>query len=306
MPKNIGIISSSTGAALQDVLSIFEKTRKYHGVIIYPSAVQGKEASKQLCKALQVANQRNEVDLIILCRGGGSIEDLWPFNEEELVFEIAKSKLPVISGVGHETDFTLCDFVADVRAPTPTGAAAMAVENILKIDEYITHYVLAMKKILKNIMSNNEQKLDFLEKRLISPKEKLIHHRNNLTKISKLLTHKMNIKLMNIQKQIVTLQKRIQPPTRTLKQNELELIRYLKSLQLNLKKYFNEKQTQLKSQHEKIEILSPKNIMAKGYSIVYNSGKVIKNFSDVQLNDTIDIHLHLGRILGEVKDTKKT
>ena len=155
-------------------------------------------------------------------------------------------------------------------------------------------------------MSNNEQKLDFLEKRLISPKEKLIHHTNNLTKISKLLTHKMNIKLMDIQKRIVMFQKRIQPPTRTLKRNELELIRYLKSLQLNLKKYFNEKQTQLKSQHEKIEILSPKNIMAKGYSIVYNNGKVIKNFSDVQLNDTIDIHLHLGRILGKVKDTKKT
>ncbi len=305
-PKNIGIISSSTGAALQDVLSIFEKTRKYHGVIIYPSVVQGKEAAKQLCKALQVANQRNEVDLIILCRGGGSIEDLWPFNEEELVFEIAKSKLPVISGVGHETDFTLCDFVSDVRAPTPTGAAAMAVENIGKIDEYITYYRLAMKKILKNIMSNNEQKLDFLEKRLISPKEKLIYHTNNLTKISKLLKHKINIKLIDIQKQIVTLQKRIQPPTKILKQNELQLIRFLKSLQLNLKKYFNEKQTQLKSQHEKIEILSPKNIMAKGYSIVYNNGKLIKNFSDVQLNDTIDIHLHLGRILGEVKDTKKT
>ena len=305
-PKNIGIISSSTGAALQDVLSIFEKTRKYHGVIIYPSSVQGKEAAKQLCKALQVANQRNEVDLIILCRGGGSIEDLWPFNEEELVFEIAKSKLPVISGIGHETDFTLCDFVADVRAPTPTGAATMAVENIGKIDEYITYYRLAIKKILKNIMSNNEQKLDFLEKRLISPKEKLIRHTNNLTKISKLLKHKINIKLMDIQKQIVTLQKRIQSPTKILKQNELELIRYLKSLQQNLKKNFNEKQTQLKSQHEKIEILSPKNIMAKGYSIVYNNGKVIKNFSDVQLNDTIDIHLHLGRILGEVKDTKKT
>lgn len=129
LPERIGVITSPTGAAIHDVLTALKRRFPAVPVLIYPSAVQGEAAAAQLAKALRLANARNECDLLILARGGGSLEDLWAFNEETLARAISESRIPVISGVGHETDFTIADFVADLRAPTPSQAAELAVPN---------------------------------------------------------------------------------------------------------------------------------------------------------------------------------
>jgi len=132
-PDTVGVISSETGAAIRDILNVIRRRHSGVRIIIYPTLVQGDEAAQSIAKAIHKANERKEVDVLIVSRGGGSIEDLWPFNEEIVAREVFKSSIPVISGVGHEIDFTITDFVADVRAPTPSAAAEMVVKNKVEL-----------------------------------------------------------------------------------------------------------------------------------------------------------------------------
>ena len=138
--NRIGVITSSTGAALHDVLSVLKRRSPQTEVIVYPSMVQGETAPNQLINALRTANQRNEVDALLLTRGGGSLEDLWCFNNENLAREIAESQLPLISAVGHEVDFTIADFVADLRAPTPSAAAEILSQDTNALSESLVQY----------------------------------------------------------------------------------------------------------------------------------------------------------------------
>ncbi len=168
-PKAIGIVTSADAAALRDVLTTLKRRSPNTPVIIYPTPVQGKAAAQQIAKAIQTANQRNEVDTLILCRGGGSMEDLWQFNEEIVARAIYQSHLPVISGVGHETDFTICDFVADLRAATPTAAAELACVDIKTMRNQLNILAKSMQQRLEKRMQTESQRLDYLSKRLISP-----------------------------------------------------------------------------------------------------------------------------------------
>ncbi|OYY50082.1 MAG: exodeoxyribonuclease VII large subunit [Methylophilales bacterium 28-44-11] len=168
-PKAIGIVTSADAAALRDVLTTLKRRSPNTPVIIYPTPVQGKAAAQQIAKAIQTANQRNEVDTLILCRGGGSMEDLWQFNEEIVARAIYQSHLPVISGVGHETDFTICDFVADLRAATPTAAAELSCIDIATMRNQLNMLAKSMQQRLEKRMQTESQRLDYLSKRLISP-----------------------------------------------------------------------------------------------------------------------------------------
>ena len=139
-PLTIGVITSPDGAALRDVLTTLNRRANKTNVVIYPTLVQGELAANQIIEAIKIANERLEVDVLLLCRGGGSIEDLWPFNEEKLAYEISNSKLPIISAVGHETDFTIADFVADLRAATPTAGAEIISENLYNLTQNLDYY----------------------------------------------------------------------------------------------------------------------------------------------------------------------
>ena len=304
-PKNIGIITSASGAALRDVLSVLNKQQNYNQIVIYPSSVQGKEAADEICSAISIANAQKMVDVLILCRGGGSIEDLWSFNEEKVVHAIAQSSLPIISGVGHETDFTLTDFVADMRAPTPTAAASVIHENLNKLDEYFEYYLSNLQKNISNLLKNKNQELDFLEKRMVSPKDKLKRSQEFIDSLRKQFTTILKNQFFNAEKEIDILRKRLLAPQEKIKRAEDRIKNAKKNLHFTALRSINEQQSKINFIDEKLNILNPKNILAKGYSIVYNGTDVVKDSDKVDLNDILDIQLHSGTLLVQVKNNKK-
>lgn len=172
-PRVVGIVTSLQAAALQDVLTTLRRRAPHLLVIVYPAPVQGVEAADKLAEMVECANRRAEVELLILCRGGGSLEDLWAFNEEKLARAIAASRLPVVSGVGHETDFTMVDFVADLRAPTPTGAAELVSPAYEMLVRALEHSQQQLKRACTRLMERHAQQLDGLARDLLSPTERL-------------------------------------------------------------------------------------------------------------------------------------
>ncbi len=194
-PNTIGIVTSKDAAALRDVLATLNRRNPNISVIIYPSPVQGKGAAATIANAINIANERQEVDTLIICRGGGSIEDLWPFNEEIVARAIANSKIPTISGVGHETDFTICDFVADIRAATPTAAAELACQDTANLKQKMTHLANQLHRQWVLNIRQREQTLDFLAKRLISPAQKLINQTTQLQQLQNRLSYTMQQQL---------------------------------------------------------------------------------------------------------------
>ncbi|WP_324824071.1 exodeoxyribonuclease VII large subunit [Sinanaerobacter sp. ZZT-01] len=195
-PKKIGIITSSTGAAVQDIIKIIKSKNNYVDIIVYPCLVQGPEAAKDISKSIEIVNQRfPELDVLILGRGGGSMEELWPFNEEVVARSIFSSTIPIISAVGHETDFTISDFVADYRAETPTAAAHMSVPNTFELQEICQDYILHIKQSLSQriqystmqIQMHDKQKLsDSLQNRLQYEKMRLQQQKEKLDALNPL------------------------------------------------------------------------------------------------------------------------
>ena len=172
-PRSIGVITSPTGAAIEDILITLKRRSPHIPIIIYPSLVQGKEAPPAIVRAIETANAREECDVLILARGGGSIEDLWAFNEEIVARAIVASKIPTITGVGHETDSTIADFVSDLRAPTPTGAAELITSHTFELIKTIQVYKNQLNKLMAGLIRELVQKIDYLEKRLVSPRQQI-------------------------------------------------------------------------------------------------------------------------------------
>lgn len=183
-PKTIGIVTSADAAALRDVLTTLKRRNPSVPVIIYPTPVQGKGAAARIAEAINIANQRAEVDTLIVCRGGGSLEDLWSFNEEIVARAVYQSQIPVISGVGHETDFTICDFVADLRAATPTAAAELACSDISALQNNLRQIAKSMAQRMDRLIHTHAQRLDYLAKRLVSPTQKIQSFSNHLRQIT--------------------------------------------------------------------------------------------------------------------------
>lgn len=183
-PKAIGIVTSADAAALRDVLTTLKRRNPGVPVIIYPTPVQGKGAAVRIAEAINTANQRKEVDTLIVCRGGGSLEDLWSFNEEIVARAVYQSQIPVISGVGHETDFTICDFVADLRAATPTAAAEMACADTSALQNNLRQIAKSMAQRIDRLIHTHAQRLDYLAKRLVSPTQKIQAAQAHLRQLS--------------------------------------------------------------------------------------------------------------------------
>ena len=195
-PNTIGVVTSPDAAALRDVLSTLKRRNPNVKVIIYPTPVQGKTAAALIAKAIHTANARAECDTLIICRGGGSMEDLWQFNEEIVARAIDDSAIPTISGVGHETDFTICDFVADLRAATPTAAAELACQDMQNIKKQLHHLWGRLVRRMDTGLQSSAQRLDYLSRRLISPNQQII---NKMQQIN-LLRNRMDIGLQGILK----------------------------------------------------------------------------------------------------------
>ena len=195
-PKSIGIVTSTEAAALRDVLTTLKRRNPAIKVVIYPTPVQGKGAAALIAKAIHTANERNEVDTLIICRGGGSMEDLWQFNEEIVARAIDDSAIPTISGVGHETDFTICDFAADLRAATPTAAAELACMDAGAQKNQLINLQNQLNKQMTFTLNQHAQKLDFLARRLISPTQQITLKTTQLSQLQR----RMDIGLQSLLK----------------------------------------------------------------------------------------------------------
>ncbi|OAM52632.1 exodeoxyribonuclease VII large subunit [Methylovorus sp. MM2] len=182
-PRQIGVVTSPDAAALRDVLTTLKRRMPSIPVIIYPTPVQGKGAANLITSAIEQASARAECDVLIVCRGGGSIEDLWQFNEEIVARAIHACPIPVISGVGHETDFTIADFVADQRAPTPTAAAELATPNRTALFTHLQQLKQRTTRQIGYLLDRRMQHLDYLAKRLISPAQQITHKKNHLSQL---------------------------------------------------------------------------------------------------------------------------
>lgn len=197
IPKKIGVITSATGAAIRDILNVLKRRSSCTPVMIYPTLVQGESAAANIVEAIRIANERAECDVLILARGGGSLEDLWPFNEEKVALSIHQSKLPIISGVGHEIDFTIADFVADVRAPTPSAAAELIAPHCQELLETLRQQLRVLYRCSTDKIVRLQNNVQWIYKHLLNQ-----HPKNRITTQQQTLDQ-AELALLRLQQQII-------------------------------------------------------------------------------------------------------
>ena len=303
--KAVGIITSKTGAALQDILHILQRRDPSLKIIIYPTAVQGKDAATDIAQMIELANQRQEVDVLIVGRGGGSLEDLWCFNEEMVARAIFHSHLPVISAVGHETDVTIADFVADVRAPTPSAAAELVSRNQTELLQQLQYRRQRLEIALDRLFAEKQQKLKHLSLRLHNqhPQTQLRIQQQLITQLShrlqQSLRHRWQKKAENLTALSIRLYKN--PLPLRLQQYEQQLAQLKVRLNSHMNLTLSLQQKQLAHLCGKLDSLSPLKVLARGYSITQNQQNLtIRSIKEVNIGEHIKTRLTDGDIISQV------
>ncbi|MGQ3889408.1 exodeoxyribonuclease VII large subunit [Legionella sp. CNM-1927-20] len=297
-PATIGLITSQTGAAIRDILCTLARRFPLADVIIYPCEVQGKRAAVQIIHAISQANTDKHADVLLLARGGGSIEDLWPFNDEQLAFAINKSQIPIISGVGHETDFTIADFVADLRAATPTAAAEAATPDKVELLNLLATFEKRMYAAICRIIQQQRLILAHKIATLSSPEQLIAQHwqtidylekqlNQHIVKILRNYHHKININLATL-----------------MAKNPIAEVQHLKlkiqKAKQNLDNLIIQKVEQLK-QHlirhlATLHAVSPLATLERGYAIATYNDRILTNINQVDLGEKINLQLAKGHL----------
>ena len=286
VPKRIGIVTASTGAAIRDILTTIKRRFPICETILFPSLVQGQDAAKDIVKNIEIANTY-DIDTLIVGRGGGSIEDLWPFNEEIVARAIYNSRVPVISAVGHEVDFTIADFVADLRAPTPTAAAELAVPDIKTIKDYLDNAVSRSSLSLNNLIDTKKQILfGFVNSYVLK----------NPMAMYEIKEQNLDFLIDKINKQMLTI----------LDGRRYVLNKCLSSYVIsNPNMLYKFKTQNLEHIINKLEVLNPMNTLKRGYAIVKKDNKVISDTSKIKKDDIINIDVKNGEINALVLEVNK-
>jgi exodeoxyribonuclease VII, large subunit len=303
--KAVGIITSKTGAALQDILHILQRRDPSLKIIIYPTAVQGKDAATDIAQMIELANQRQEVDVLIVGRGGGSLEDLWCFNEEMVARAIFHSHLPVISAVGHETDVTIADFVADVRAPTPSAAAELVSRNQTELLQQLQYRRQRLEIALDRLFAEKLQKLRHLSLRLHNqhPQAQLRIQQQLITQLSHRLQQSLRHRWQKKAENLTALSMRLykNPLPLRLQQYEQQLTQLKVRLNSHMNLTLSLQQKQLAHLCGKLDSLSPLKVLARGYSITQNQQNfTIRSMKDVNVGEQIKTRLPDGDIISQV------
>lgn len=281
-PHRIGIVTAPTGAAIRDILSTLKRRYPICETLLFPALVQGEYGADDIVKKINLA-QNYDLDVLIVGRGGGSIEDLWNFNEEKVARAIFASRIPIISAVGHEIDFTIADFVADMRAPTPTGAAELAVPNLVDLKKYLEQLNIRSKEAIQKKVNYTRLILDSLKSSYVLKTPMIMYESKKqrldiiITKINDLVNNKIN--------------------------NYRQRLEYLKNRQIvsNPQLLYKDKIKYLDVLINKLDLVSPLHVLKRGYSIVLDKNKkVIKSVNSVIENDSVAIQLFDGSITAKV------
>ncbi|WP_339816631.1 exodeoxyribonuclease VII large subunit [Paenibacillus sp. FSL R7-0216] len=301
-PKTIGVVTSPTGAAVRDILTTLGRRYPQAKVILYPVLVQGKGAAPSIVKAIQTLSAMGEADVLIVGRGGGSLEELWAFNEEQVARAIYESAIPVISAVGHETDFTIADFVADLRAATPTAAAELAVPHMAELRALLRQREQVLQQGLQHRLQQARERLRRLTRSpaLTQPRRSLLQHAERLDRLSSRLTGRMETRLQLAGAAQDRLHQRLLRfhPKEALVfagRRRREADRLLRQAMQGI---LREKSGQLASGIRHLDALSPLKVMARGYSLVYDERgeRLIKSLSEVDPGDRITVKVTDGEL----------
>lgn len=308
-PKRIAVITSPSGAVIKDIMATVKRRYGIAQLVLFPAVVQGNEAVDSIVGRLKEVNLTGGFDTIIIGRGGGSIEDLWCFNDERVVRAIYESEIPVISSVGHETDTTLADYVADMRAATPTAAAELATPVLTEEIQKIGEYQNRIYRILKD-------KIDAYQNILLKIKSSYVFkhpdqlYNSYIQRVDTLLIRAKNKIENQIQannREYLELVGRLNAATPRYKISEYQGQVKIKTKQLDyaINKLYQNKKSDLLKQIDALDMLSPLKVMSRGYSFVTQKDKILKSVDDVEVKENLEIHLNDGKITATIQEIKK-
>jgi len=307
--NTVGIVTSPTGAAVKDILTVLKRRNPNIKAIIYPALVQGKYASNDICHAINQANTRLECDVIIVGRGGGSLEDLWSFNEESVVQAIYDSTIPIISAIGHEVDTTLSDYAADLRAATPSAAAELVSNDSNELLEKITRL---KQRLTSAMVRKNEfliQKHRHLQHRLaqVHPEQQLLVHQQKSDELNLRLTHVMKQLMRQAQQQPQQLIQRLNQlsPSKKIAEYQIQVTQLKQRSVYAMQNNLQHKSESFVHLIDQLQLVSPLATIARGYSVTRNKDhKVVHSVTQVGINEEISIQVSDGSIKARVTDTK--
>ncbi|REL30476.1 exodeoxyribonuclease VII large subunit [Thalassotalea euphylliae] len=303
--NKVGVVTSPTGAAIKDIISVMARRSPTTELVIYPALVQGELAAADIVASIEVANLRQEVDILVVGRGGGSLEDLWCFNDERVVRAISNSKLPVISAVGHEIDTTLSDFAADVRAPTPSAAAELISGDQQEQLAKITQLTRRCQQAISQRLHLQSQRSAHLAQRLQQndPQRQLQVASQQADELQQRLTKAMSQLLVNKGQRPTLLAQRLehQSPERAISQYQLQLSQLDKRLKQSFKQRLSQQQQSFAALAEQLHLVSPLATLARGYSITRNeTGDIVKSIEKVKQGEEISVQLGDGKLKAKV------
>ena len=302
-PRRIGIVTSPQAAALRDVLTTLRLRLPGVPVVLYPTAVQGAGSAEQIATAIRVANHRAECDVLIVCRGGGSIEDLWSFNEEVVARAIVASDIPVVSGVGHETDFTIADFVADERAPTPTAAAQRVVPDRRELLRSLQGLAQHLRRAQRNRLQNAMQTVDYLQRRLVHPAQQLQHQSQQLAQLHQRLQRADAYRRRHWNWQWLSLAQRLQAASGGFERLQDRQSNLAQRLSTAMRTAQQRHASQLENITQHLAYLDPKQVLARGYSMVQDmQGRVVSDAGTLTVGEELRVTFANGWARTEVKD----
>ena len=307
--KKIGVVTSRSGAVIQDIITTVR--RRFPGVeiVLYPTKVQGEGAAEEIAHNIARANERDDLDVLIIGRGGGSIEDLWAFNEEIVVRSIFESRLPIISSVGHETDVTLADFVADKRAATPTAAAELAT-LVTKLDllTYLKNQERRMATAAQNTLSKKEKALKVLSQFVIfrQPERLYDGYLQRLDQLQLRLKQSVNSEIVRQQQKVLEQAHRLEQlsPINKVHRYQDRLLQFKKLLRSQMAVVYDAKVAEVKRLSEALLMLDTSRIVARGYAIVKKEDTVVSSVKDLKTTDQVTLMMRDGQVELEVKDVK--
>lgn len=299
-PRCIGVVTSPTGAAIRDILNVLKRRCPHIPVFIYPVAVQGEGASEQIVRAIQQAEQDQRCDVLIVARGGGSIEDLWSFNEAVVAHAIYACRIPIISGVGHEIDFTIADFVADKRAPTPSAAAELVSPDMMALQQLVQRLYRQLRRQMYRRLQQEAEHVRRLQQRLANqrPLNRLQQRQQRLDELDMRLRAILQHRLQRQHDKLAHLHTRLQAqsPLRTIRQQQLQIAQLQQQLTQRLQQQLATARAHLQLQAGKLHALSPLATLERGYSIVRDAHThtLIRNIQEVQAGQILNIQLKNG------------
>ena len=306
-PHHLGVVTSPTGAALQDILAVLRKRFPALPVTVYPVSVQGNKAAAEIAAAIAAANRHQQCDVLIVGRGGGSLEDLWPFNEEVVAHAIHASTIPVVSAVGHETDFTIADFVADVRAPTPSAAAELITPDAEQLLRRLRQAHLALQHAMQRVLQRKSQQLDWLSQRIVSPTRRLELWQQRLEHLQQRLNAVMVREFTSRHYQLERLDARLQQRhPRTLHARHSETVAQLNQrLHHAIERRLADGRQRLAHQAGMLNAFSPLQTLERGYAIAQSEqGTVVRSVTQTAVGSRIDIRLSDGGLQCRVEEIR--